>query len=129
MPRCSKQVLRSESCARNRLGTVLVLVAICLGCGGGDDRTVIFGEVTYQGAPLEQGKIRLVPTAQTQAPVAGATIDDGKYEINNRGGVMPGTYRVEIVAYQVDPHYADAIDQQAQIGQPVRHDFDLHGEE
>ena len=77
----------------------LALAALLLGgCGEQSDldRTVISGEVTYQGQTVEDGLIRFVPVEGTPGPPAGSVIKNGRYEVKASGGVPVGTCRVEI---------------------------------
>lgn len=56
----------------------IFLVIMCMlssGCGkDGPERAVVSGTVTYQGEPVKEGVIRLVPTPGTNAPVTAALI-------------------------------------------------------
>ncbi|MFG0262301.1 MAG: hypothetical protein ACF788_07915 [Novipirellula sp. JB048] len=78
--------------------------ALWIGCGGrlSDDppRVVVFGTVTYDGEPIQSGEIRFVPLEGTQAPTAGGLITDGKYRIDQKGGVPVGDFIVRIMGYQ-----------------------------
>ena len=77
-------------------GAVL-LATLLLGCGAGDpQRVVVSGNVTYQGQPVRNGRIRFLPVQGTQCPVTGGTISGGRYVVDRKGGVPAGTYRVEI---------------------------------
>ena len=77
---------------------LMAMTCVC-GCGSsGPERVVVSGAVTYLGKPIERGTIRFVPTGETRGPAAGATIDQGKYEVSAKGGVFVGTHRVEITA-------------------------------
>jgi hypothetical protein len=70
------------------------------GCGGGDG-VGVSGVVTFQGQPVEDGMIQFLandPAAEGRS--AGAPIVDGKYAIARNGGPPPGSYRVEVTAYQ-----------------------------
>lgn len=89
--------------------------AICLfgtfmviGCRGGDgpERVVVAGRVTYQGQPLPEGQIRFIPIEGTKAPISAASISDGEYSIDSRGGVPVGTHKIEIIAHRIDRRYA-----------------------
>ena len=82
------------------------------GCGGSGDveRTVVSGAVSYDGQPIDDGTIRFVPTKGTQAPVAAAQIQNGRYSADAKGGVPVGTHRVEIEAFRADPNAAADAD-------------------
>jgi hypothetical protein len=85
---------------------ILAFVAIAIaihsaGCSkGGLERVVVEGNVTYDGTPVANGEIHFYPTETAPGPLAGAPIKDGKYSVNNRGGVPVGAKRVEIRAYR-----------------------------
>lgn len=69
------------------------------GCGrtaDGPARRIVEGKVTYQNTPLPYGTIRFVP--ENNHPVATGLIENGRYRIENKGGVPLGTSRIEIVA-------------------------------
>ncbi len=84
-----------------RIGAWLA-AAVCLGalpgCDTGPEMIPISGTVTFQGKPIPLGKITLRAIEGTRAPACGGTIQDGKYVIDTRGGVPPGTYLVIIEA-------------------------------
>jgi hypothetical protein len=54
------------------------------------------GEVTLDGAPLDQGAIRLTSTGSEKLFASGAVVRDGKFHVPQEKGLPPGTYRVEI---------------------------------
>ncbi|QDS88966.1 hypothetical protein EC9_31620 [Rosistilla ulvae] len=73
------------------------------GCGPAlDDMRLIpvTGTVTYQGEPVLDGVIRLVPSEGTDAPVRTRKIKEGAYEFADRAAVGEGSYSVEITAYR-----------------------------
>ena len=70
---------------------VLLLLALAVGCGGPPAPGTVQGKVTLNGADVDGGKIRFIPTGGG-AP-AEATITGGRYTIQ----VVPGEARVEIV--------------------------------
>jgi hypothetical protein len=79
------------------LAAVVVFAAVAtIGCGtgGGPERAVVSGQVTFRGEPVANGEIRFEPAQGTRANVCGASIRDGRYRIANKGGVPVGTYRV-----------------------------------
>ncbi len=79
----------------------VLVFAACLtflvGCRQSDNR-VISGTVTYDGQPVKLGQVCFVPIEGTKGPLNAAMIIDGQYRIEARGGVQPGTYRVEVAA-------------------------------
>ncbi len=95
-PRFSVLNKRARSVAMS-----LTAALLSAGCGpSGPERAIVTGAVTYQGQPIANGVIRFVPTGQTKGPAAGASIENGTYEANLKGGVVVGVNRVEITAVQ-----------------------------
>lgn len=85
--------------AVRRMGVAALMVSV--GCGpSGPDRVVVSGEVTYRGEPVAEGVVRFQPIEGTRSPVSISPINDGRYEADALGGVMVGTYQVQIRAYQ-----------------------------
>lgn len=78
-----------------------LVVAGCLalvfsGCGKPASMRV-WGQVTWEGKPVEGGSIVFSPVEDTPGPSTGANIVDGKYDVAEKGGPRPaGVYRVEI---------------------------------
>ncbi len=85
-----------------RSGVLWVLTVAALvgqvGCGGG--LAAVSGRITFDGQPVEDGEVRLVPTSTGAGAgqVTGAAIVQGRYDIPGDKGALPGTYRVEIRA-------------------------------
>ena len=75
----------------------LVLIAGC-GRSGGLDAKVVHGTVTVAGEKVDAGEVRFVPIEGTPGPTSAATILDGQYRIEARGGVPVGKHRVEVEA-------------------------------
>jgi hypothetical protein len=76
--------------------SLLVLaLLVATGCDSGPKRYGVSGAVTYKDQPIESGIISFVPKGEP-APAAGATISDGKYEVPNSSGLLPGEYDVII---------------------------------
>jgi hypothetical protein len=94
-------------------GAILAVVIVLLaGCGRRSDRLAVSGEVTLDGAPLDQGSIRLTSTGSGKLFASGAMIRDGKFHVPQDKGLPAGTFRVEIsspdttappVVYKVAP--------------------------
>ena len=81
-------------------GAVLAIVLIT-GCGrSGPERIVVFGKVTHAGQAVAEGVIRFQPTDGTISPVSIGPIKDGEYYLDALGGVMVGTFQVQIRSYQ-----------------------------
>ena len=76
---------------------VPTLLIALTGCGGDAiSRTPVVGEVLYGDEPIPRGTIRFVPIEGTRGPASAATIEDGKFQFDARGGVPVGTHRVEV---------------------------------
>jgi hypothetical protein len=89
----------STICQGLALATLLTLV----GCGGSDmAKVVVRGKVAYQGNPVANGQILFYPTDETPGPVSGATIKDGEFTADSKGGVPVGKHRVEIRAFDLE---------------------------
>lgn len=76
-----------------------VLMAVGIpGCGPPKpELSEVFGKVTFDGDPVEEGSIAFVPVEGTTGPTAGGVITAGSYDVTERGPA-PGKYRVEIRA-------------------------------
>lgn len=87
---------------RSDTGRVIFLCGIILsgtvGCSrsAGPVRTVVSGEVIFDGEPLESGRIQFCPTDGTQGPAAVATVTYGFYEFDRSTGPVVGKNRVRI---------------------------------
>lgn len=86
--------------------TTLVLLPLT-GCGGpaGPKTVSVTGKVTYGGNPIKDASILFAPVDLAKSQPGTATSDkDGKYVAitnNNLSGLMPGDYKVSVVAYKV----------------------------
>ena len=69
----------------------------------GLQRSVVTGSVTYKGEPVSDGTIVFTPAASSHVPSAGASIIDGSYTVDSRGGVPVGTHRICIEAFHRVP--------------------------
>jgi len=74
------------------------------------------GDVTWNGAPIEDGAIDFIPVAGTGGPSVGAAIANGKYSVPaDKGPLAGGTYRVEMRAvrdtgkFPPGPRYAKSM--------------------
>jgi len=70
----------------------------------GLERTIVSGAITYKGAPVTDGTITFTPMAGSQVPSSGASIVDGRYVVDGRGGVPVGSHRISIEAYHLVPY-------------------------
>jgi hypothetical protein len=57
--------------------------------------------VTFDGRPIEKGKLDLIPTDNTPGASVVATITNGQYEVPAKWGPRPdGVYLVQVVAFR-----------------------------
>ncbi|QDV49373.1 hypothetical protein [Gimesia fumaroli] len=86
-----------------------LIILVTTGCGGSSglefSTSQVQGTVSYQGKPLESGKIRFIPDGEVvNGQVAGkaifADIKDGKYTVSAEDGATVGKNRVEIKSYR-----------------------------
>jgi hypothetical protein len=68
----------------------LTALPLVVGCGR---KTVVSGNVTYDGKPVSRGSVKLLPK-DGKANVVAGDIVDGHYEIRN---VVPGTKTAEVL--------------------------------
>jgi len=90
------------------LGLFGMTVVLAFGCQRtGVERVVLSGRLSYDGHPLEVGKILFVPDEESTASMTIADFKDGQYDTTLSDGVAVGNYRVEITAHRavdVDGH-------------------------
>jgi hypothetical protein len=70
------------------------------GCGEANPlgRRAIYGNVTFQGQPVDYGAIQFNPVDLAHGVSSGAMITDGKYSIPTAQGLPPGEYQVMVTA-------------------------------
>ncbi len=91
--------------------TFLAMIAIStMGCGPGDGLVPVTGEVTYQGEPLESGRVTFISPHSRQA---NGDIENGKI-VNittkkTNDGLAPGEYQVTITALDRSEKYRDTM--------------------
>lgn len=78
----------------------LVVVSQLAGCGTSDakklQRAGVAGTVTLDGAPLQNGIVRFIPTDGTKGPQTTAVVTNGSFELPDDLGPIVGTHRIEI---------------------------------
>jgi hypothetical protein len=74
------------------LGTLLLA-----GCGSGPSTGDVRGIASYEGVPIEDGKIDFIP-ADGKGPTAGGVIKDGKYDVKK---VSVGNHKVVVSSSKV----------------------------
>jgi hypothetical protein len=94
-------------CGWGRVAAV-VLPAVLAGCGAAEDggepaRQTVSGTVTFDGKPLDEGRIRF----QNGKASAEGAITDGSYTIPESEGPLPGSYTVYIVSGHEAPGLKD----------------------
>lgn len=79
---------------------LLLCVIVVAGCGPSGPRNMkVWGDVTYDGKPIETGDIIFTPQPGTIGTSTGAEIRGGQYSIPAKvGPLADGTYKVEIKA-------------------------------
>lgn len=77
-------------------GGVLVVVAVCLGCGAKNGRQPISGSASFKGEPLNNATIQFFAVEGPPGPLCGALITNGQFNIPAEHGLDPGTYKVSI---------------------------------
>jgi hypothetical protein len=87
----------SNQPARVRLAKHVCLLGVCLCASGcGPAPKAVEGTVTLDGAPLNEAVVMFVPLEHGRAKT-GAKIENGKYTLADKDGLLPGAYRVEIL--------------------------------
>jgi hypothetical protein len=92
--------------------TYLIVMAMCCGCGASSKPVRLQGEVSFDGRPIEKGKIDFLPADGTPGGAASAGILRGRYEFPPQTGLLPtGIYAVRIIGLKktgrTEPNRAD----------------------
>jgi hypothetical protein len=88
---------RAFATVLRRATPLLILILICAGCGRKSERRRVWGNVDFEGQPIEKGLIVFTPIEDTRGSSTGASIVDGHYEVPAaKGPYVNGVYRVEI---------------------------------
>jgi len=100
---------------------LVLLLSTMTGCGWGETLGVgVSGTITYKGQPIKEGLISFIPMGGTSGPSGGANIDDGRYAVSRRAGLVPGKYRVEVRAFeQTGKETAKSTQQSQMFGRPI----------
>ncbi len=95
-----------DSAAKVRGRLVWLPVAACLALAGCNDnplgRLAVSGQVNFGGVPLDKGTIDFRPAKGGRGVASGATISAGRYQIEAKRGLPPGTYEVRIFSSRED---------------------------
>lgn len=66
----------------------------------GPQRAKVSGTVTFNGAPVQQGSLNLLPLGGDASRPSGAAIEAGKYLITEDQGPTFGKYKVEFFIFE-----------------------------
>jgi hypothetical protein len=88
----------------------LGLVALtAFGCSGNGGFTVVTGTVTYDGKPLTNGYVTLIPDGPGES-ASGPIDENGHFTLTTfspKDGVKPGNYKVRIASYKSEAKMDD----------------------
>jgi hypothetical protein len=92
--------------------TYLIVMAMCCGCGVNSKPVRLQGEVSFDGQPIEKGKIDFLPADVTPGGAVSAAILAGRYEFPPKTGLLAsGVYSVRIIGLRktgkTEPNRAD----------------------
>jgi hypothetical protein len=76
---------------------LLAGIAFLCGCSS-DPRLAVSGTVKFKGEPLDQGRIEFHPP-EGKGTMSGATIQEGRFDIPQKTGLLPASYDVRIFSY------------------------------
>ena len=89
---------------RASVSFVLLGIVLFSGCApASGTRRAVQGTVKFQGALLDQGTITFLNETGPATPVAGAMIQNGRFEIPALQGLDPGKYRISIRSPEPSP--------------------------
>jgi hypothetical protein len=90
----------------------LLACTLLLGCGKGDEYEAVSGSVTFRGKALETGSIQFYSSGAPPAPLGGAAIAGGRYELPQNHGLKPGEYWVRISSTELveNPDRVNSLD-------------------
>jgi hypothetical protein len=79
-------------------------VAVVVGCGKSDphNRQAVLGTVSIDGKMIPYGNIEFVP-AENQPTTVTLEIKDGKFTVDQKGGIAPGKYTVRVQGFDAPP--------------------------
>ncbi|WP_152052910.1 hypothetical protein [Tautonia marina] len=91
----------------------LILLLTASGCGGDGlgKRYPVSGTITYKGEPVPHGNIFFVPDDPNTGRAASGSISEGRYRLSTAGtndGAFPGSYKIRIMALEVDNSQVEA---------------------
>lgn len=106
----------------------LLTIAGCRSSSSGIEKTVVRGEVSYNGQPIENGQIMFFPIDGTPGPVSGAPISNGVYVAEGKGGVPQGRHRVQIEGYRAPVGANQRVDRELPRFQYVAEKYNTRSE-
>lgn len=77
---------------------LLFCLVSAFGCGRSDGRQAASGAVKLDGQLLESAVINFRPSTGTQGPSSGGSVEQGRFSVPAKSGLLPGTYEVTIIA-------------------------------
>lgn len=81
-----------------RVGAAAVggcLLIFLVGCGA--ESATLAGSANYDGKPIPEGVVRLMPVKPTTGPGGAGEIVNGQFEIGSDGKLTSGTYKVAVL--------------------------------
>ena len=75
---------------------VMLLVAGC----DSQQQLPVYGEVRFEGQPVEVGQVAFYPSSQLAASPVAVDISKGAFVLPRSDGLRPGKYRVHITAFR-----------------------------
>lgn len=93
--------MRESAISRWNVAAAFVLLQGLVGCGGDSDnlpREGFSGKVAVEGKPLAKGLITFLPASPEVTTQGGSVVIDGKYEVPQSQGLVPGKYKVVITS-------------------------------
>jgi hypothetical protein len=77
-------------------GIIAAAMLTIAGCGPKSDRLAVSGNVSLNGAPLDNGTIRFTSIGSEKLMTSGALIQAGAFHVPQEKGLLAGSYQVEI---------------------------------
>lgn len=75
-----------------------VCLLFAIGCGRSPELAAVSGSVSFEGQPVNEGAMRLMPKDGTPGGGLGVLIHDGKYHVSIEQKLPAGAYYVAITA-------------------------------
>ena len=103
-PRAAVKSPVRRSCPRTAEFWLLAALGLALaGCNDNPlGRLAVSGKINFDGAPLDKGTIDFRPAKGARGVASGASVIDGRYQIEAKRGLPPGTYEVRIFSSRED---------------------------